>query len=95
MRLHVLGRKEIDVMDMARKSILREWGLDKPNLKREDVIKWLRKTHTVPQWNNNYGLVFKPHIGARTRERLRELLQINTKQDLEALKREIYAKQKD
>ncbi len=31
---------------MARKSLLRYWGLDKEELNRSDVIEWMRKTKT-------------------------------------------------
>jgi hypothetical protein len=70
---------------MARKSLLRYWGLDKEELNRSDVIEWMRKTKTNVYWRKDYGLVFRPRIGRETKKNIQQILRVRNKKDVERL----------
>jgi len=75
------------------KSYLKELGLNKEEPDRDDIIRWMKRTKTIPYWNKDHGLIFKPHVGGRTRERFQEILQVHTKEDVERLRSELKSRE--
>jgi hypothetical protein len=74
---------------MGRKHI-REVGLE-GEWDRDKVLDYLRRKHAIPQWNEEFGLYFKPRVFAkRTRKRVQQILQVNSKEDTERLKHELW-----
>jgi hypothetical protein len=71
------------------KSILREWGMTKrefENAPYEAVIQWMNKRKVTPCWDKDHGLIFKPRIGRETRKKFQEILQVQSKQDIERVR---------
>jgi len=75
-----------------RKSILEKQfgpGSDKDKWTRDQIIRWMKNTGRTFRWREDYGLIFIPHIGRETRKRFQEILQVHSKEDTEALRREM------
>jgi len=72
------------------KSYLKYLGLDKEWTK-DRVLDFIAKhTDSLPYWDKDYGLVFKPKIFAKeTRKKAQEILQITTKEEAKSLRDEI------
>lgn len=78
---------------MARKSLLRYWGLDKEWTK-PNIIEFLRTQKVTPCWHKLYGeLYFRPAVfGKETRKKVQTILGIVDRQGVETLKAQLSKK---
>jgi len=76
---------------MVRKSYIRDLDLERWD--RERILNFVRRRNAVPWWSEENGLVFTPRIlGRRGRKLAQQILQVNSKADVELLKLELYGK---
>jgi hypothetical protein len=73
-----------------RKSLLAYLGLNKSEWGKDDVLSWIRWKKLNPCWSDEYGLYFKPRdLGRGIRKRFQEILQINSREDVEQLRKDL------
>jgi len=78
------------LFEIMPKSYIKYLGLDK-EWTRDNVLDFIIKhTNSLPHWDRDYGLVFKPKIFPKqSRKKVQEILQITTKEEAKLLRNEI------
>jgi len=68
------------------RSLLEWWKLDTP----EGVLRWLTERRMMPSWDReNRTADFEPHLNASAKRHLKEVLQLNTEDDVERVRAEL------
>ena len=73
-------------MTIMPRSLLEWWKLDTP----EGVLRWLAERRMMPHWDRQKREVdFEPHLNPSAKRHFREVLQLNTEDDVERVRDEL------
>jgi hypothetical protein len=70
------------------KSSIEALGLKEP-LDRMKLLAYMQTFRILPYWTEDRGLIFRPHIGKKARQRFQQVLHLYGKEDVQRVRHEL------